>query len=176
MDLHRIVNRYASSTSRVSSIAAGDLSQLIENQVEFMADDLSHEDRLKAIGKVKVTPLVKEKAEAFDNAVEHALTEWFSKHMSTVNIGEGPLSRATTAEDVVNVLMKGRRGASFLYYMEHEETDVGTWDGDWDIFFKAPRPTIKILSQHVLRATKQRHKSLHEAILDAALDTMPDGG
>jgi hypothetical protein len=70
--------------------------------------------------------------------------------------------------------MRGLRGgAGYLYYMEAEGQGVGTWDGDWDVLFKTPRPTIKALSQHVGQVTRQAYKGLKDAIFDAALDAMP---
>jgi hypothetical protein len=171
---HRVLRRFLASIKTAFIEDAHTLGQLIEMQVESMTDELPREERKKAVGRIKVTPGAKEKARAWDAAVEHVLTDWCSKNMTSLNLGQGPLSDASTTEDVVEVMMELRGGAGYLYYMEHEEAGVGTWDGDWDVLFKTPRPTIKALSQHVLGATRQAYRSLNEALFDAALDTMPE--
>lgn len=170
-----VSGRYVSAMTRTATINdASTLGQLIEMQVESMADELPADDRAKAINKVKVTPEVKEKAKAFDAVVEHVLFVWCSKNMDVLRIGEGPLKNATTASDVVKVMLGLRGGAGYLYFMEHEGHGVGTWDGDWDVLFKTPRPTIRVLSQHVKMATRSVYQALNEAIFDAALNCMPD--
>lgn len=172
----RVVSKFRKS--RVASLNdTQTLGQLIEMEVESMTDELPRDVQKKAIKKVKVTPEVKQKAVAWDAAVSHVLTNWCGKHMSFLTLGEeGPLSEAETSDDVVEVMMGLRGGAGYLYYMEHEGHGVGTWDGDWDVLFKTPSSTIKTLSQYVLAETKQAYNALHEAIFDAALDTMPDEG
>ena len=173
---HKIVARFL-ATKYATIDDAKTLGQLIEEQVSSMTDELPREEQKKALGRVKVTSAVKEKAAAWDTAVEHSLTEWCGKHMDFLKLGEeGPLSRAQTAEDAVRVMMGLRGGAGYLYYMEHEGAGTGTWDGGWDGLFKTPRTSLKILSQHVLGSTHTPYKALQEAIFDAALDTMPDEG
>ena len=64
----------------------------------------------------------------------------------------------------------------YLYFMEHEEHGVGTWDGDWDVLFKTPKPTLKTLSQHILAATKTAYRGLANAIQEAANEAAPEPG
>lgn len=170
----RVARRFLSTTKTATISDADTLQQLVSMEVESMADELPREEYHKAMQRAKVTPTVKEHARAWDSAVEHVLLDWCQKNMDTLNLGVGLLSKATTADDVVAVMMELRGGAGYLYYMEHEGHGVGTWDGDWDVLFKTPRPTIKTLSQHVLGATRQPYRGLNESIFDAALEAMPD--
>lgn len=161
----------ASKTATISD--ADTLKQLVQMEAESMSDELPRDEYKEVMRRVRVTPAVKEHARAWDAAVEHVLLDWCRKNMDSLALVTGPLSKYPTPEGVVKVMMELRGGAGYLYFMEHEGHGVGTWDGDWDVLFKTPRPTIKTLSQHVLAATKQAYQGLKDVLFDAALEAMP---
>jgi hypothetical protein len=177
----RVVRKFLAATKLATISDADTLKQLVQMEAESMADELPRDEYKEVMRRVRVTPAVKEHARAWDAAVEHVLLDWCRKNMDSVAVNgpdllgpvSGPLRDHGTVEGVVKVMMELGGGAGYLYFMEHEGHGVGTWDGDWDVLFKTPRPTIKTLSQHVLAATRQAYQGLKDALFDAALEAMP---
>jgi hypothetical protein len=146
------------------------LKQLIDMELESMADDSNTYRNARRY--VKVTSEVMRKAKAYDDAVYRVLNEWCDHNMDQLRMGEDLLARAETSEDVVDVMMRLRGGAGYLYYMEAEGSGVSTSDGEWDDLFKSPDAALRALSAHVEHATKSAYRALKDAIFNAAADAM----
>lgn len=165
-----IAHRVAARFSRRATINdSNTLGQLIEMEIESISDSGSSRGVDFDIG-----PDVKRKAEAFDKAVEKVLTDWAKKNLDKCALGQGPLTHAKDADDVVSVMLDLRGGAGYLYYMEAEGHGVGTWDGDWDVLFVDPKATIKELSGLVKSKTNSQYHALKQAIENVAFEAVPE--
>ena len=141
------------------------LQQLIASEIESSDGDTK---------KAKVTPVVTQKAKAFDDAVEHALLNWVRSNMDKLNLDSGPLRGEDDATGIVNEMMTLRGGAGYLYYMEAEGAGVGTWDSqDWEDMFQEEK-TLRDLSTLVKSLTHQAYSALKSAIEDAAYEGMDE--
>ena len=167
MDKHKIASALISLAREIMQPAKKQatitdqktLWQLIDMAAESSADGKPYES-----GDVKITNDVLQAAKAWDTMVEQVLLDWVGKNIEKFALGTGPLQHAKTPHDIVEVLMKHRGGAGYLYYMEAEGHGVGTWDGDWDVLFHDPDKTIKALSSHVKAKTRAAYGKLGDAI------------
>ena len=141
------------------------LQQLIASEIESSDGDTK---------KAKVTPVVTQKAKAFDDAVEHVLLNWVRSNMDKLNLDSGPLRGEDDATGIVNEMMTLRGGAGYLYYMEAEGAGVGTWDSqDWEDMFQEEK-TLRDLSTLVKSLTHQAYSALKSAVEDAAYEGMDE--
>jgi len=159
--LHRLANQVQ---GKVANLTDDDtLEQLIDMEIESLGEgDLSNvpTQDMQDVEKAAYT---------YENAIEKTLLGWIKPNLAKLRMGErGPLQRARTPNDVIDVMLNLRGGASYFYFMEAEGHGVGTWDGDWDPMFVDPRSTIKELSRYVESKTKGQYRQLKTAIENAA--------
>ena len=160
-------DRLASGNPKVATIQDGNtLQKLVEMEMESIGATGDFES--------KFFRRVESAAAVWDSAVEDALLNWVKKApQTTFNMAAAPLRRAQDAHGIVEVLMKHRGGAGYLYYMEMEGAGVGTWDGDWDVLFQDPH-IIHDLSKHMASVLRSQFQKLNKAISDAAFSAMDD--
>jgi len=132
---------------------------------------------------LEVTPEIRQKAEAWDNAIEDYLTKFFEKKENWENVAleaipsidfddtGGP--EAQDVGDLVNHLMELRGGAGFLYYMEKGGEGVGTWDSpEWD---KVTGGLTEELSEGIKNdsALHKKYEALNLEIMNTVYDQSP---
>ncbi len=145
------------------SLDADTLQQLLNGECESLEEEYA-----------ELNDEVKIAAREFETAVWRTLETWVSNNLGLLELdGFEPDKDGSLTGSIVREMSSLRGGAGYLYYMEHEDAGVGTWDGDWDWLFK-DKETIRELSQVVKNATHAEYQKLHNALMTCAFEGDPE--
>ena len=142
------------------------LEQLLEEEIESSCED--REVCEEATSNATLDDVIRQAAREFDAACLKAVEVWLGANIEKMH----PDNR--DIRSLLDIMGELRGGASYLYYMEHEDAGIGTWDGDWDHLFidghAECRDAIHELSDHVKDSTHETYQALKDALMNRACE------
>lgn len=107
-------------------------------------------------------------AKIYEDKILSVLDLWVNQNKHLIDIEENDFE--PDGSDVVLYMSGFSDGAAYLYFMEHEGSGIGTWDGRWDNLFKNFKSTIRNLSKFVKDNTRKEYQALKDALENCALE------
>ena len=117
---------------------------------------------------------------AYGNKIYSLLMSWVGNNLDKMTpmtklleknlVSSNEFHHEDHTELYVDLMMRHRGGAVYLYFMEFRGEGVGTWDGGWDILFKDGKYTVEELRKYIKENSSEEAKNLQTAIYNMIYD------
>lgn len=160
------VSHYGMSDDALNFVVAGDIYHEEEYDRERNKDiDYSN---------IQFTDELYEANGAYGNKIYSLLMSWVGNNLDKMTpmtklleknlVSSNEFHHEDHTELYVDLMMRHRGGAVYLYFMEFRGEGVGTWDGDWDILFKDGKYTVEELRKYIKENSSEEAENLQTAI------------
>jgi len=151
------------------------LSFIIDGEIESEQSAADEEGRdVSNLDNFQYSNQLLEANKAYGHKIFELLTSWLHENLDKMTdlktlfqkglIDSSEYKSEDPEQVYLDLLMRHRGGAVFLYFMEYRHEGVGTWDGDWDILFVDGRNTVNELRKYIKKNSSKEAEVLQTAI------------